>query len=328
MPAHDGTLLDALFFAAFSPVTGDPSTSLVGLIDVSDRVKAQEMLAKVQAEIAHAARVSVLGELTASIAHEVSQPLTAIESNTEASLLWLARSPPNLDEVQKLSSRTVAEVQRAAGIIERIRSMAVRAAPEKTHVALNPLIDEAILFLRHELQRHGVRVALDFEPSLPEIFGDRVQLQQVIVNLAINAIQAMTSAASPEREIAIRTSSTPGEPVLIEFKDTGPGISDEVVGRLFDSFFTTKAAGMGHRPDHLPLHHRGPWRTYRRRQPRGPARRALRRHVARAAASGPRLRRIGGLARQLFLHNTRSPASIASRRRRADFPSITVAYFV
>ncbi|MEI9923498.1 MAG: PAS domain S-box protein [Bradyrhizobium sp.] len=129
MVAHDGTVLDTLFFAAYGPITGEEHISLVGLIDVSDRVKAQEMLARVQAEMAHAARVSVLGELTASIAHEVSQPLTAIESNTEASLTWLKHSPPNIEEVRELSVQTAAEVQRAADIIHRIRSMALRTIP-------------------------------------------------------------------------------------------------------------------------------------------------------------------------------------------------------
>ncbi|MEJ1976966.1 MAG: ATP-binding protein [Acetobacteraceae bacterium] len=243
--ARDGTILDTLFFAAFSPVTGEENITLIGLIDVSDRVKAQEMLAQVQAEIAHAARVSVLGELTASIAHEVSQPLTAIETNTEASLLWLARSPPNIDEVRELSARTAAEVQRAADIIHRIRSMVVRTSPEQKNIALNPMIDEAVLFLRHELQRNDVETSLQLGPDLPTLFGDRVQLQQVIVNLAVNAIQAMALANSVVRELTIRTVATADRCVLIEVEDTGPGIAEDALGRLFESFFTTKATGMG-----------------------------------------------------------------------------------
>jgi PAS domain S-box-containing protein len=245
MPAHDGTVLDALFFAAFGPVTGEQNVSIVGLIDVSDRVKAQEMLARVQAEIAHAARVSVLGELTASIAHEVSQPLTAIETNTEASLLWLERSPPNIDEVRELSARTVAEVQRAADIIDRIRSMAIRAAPEQKSVALNPIIEEAMLFLRHELQRNQVSVSLQLGSDVPGVFGDRVQLQQVVVNLAVNAIQAMTLANGTPRILTVRTAATTDGGVMLEVEDAGPGIADDAFGRLFESFFTTKATGMG-----------------------------------------------------------------------------------
>jgi PAS domain S-box-containing protein len=245
MVAHDGTILDALFFAAFGPITGAQHISLVGLIDVSDRVKAQEMLARVQAEMAHAARVSVLGELTASIAHEVSQPLTAIETNTEASRLWLERTPPNLEEIRELSAQTAAEVQRAADIIHRIRSMALRASPEHTSIEANTVITEAMLFLRHELQRNEVDSSLQLGSDLPNIFGDRVQLQQVIVNLVVNAMQAMTQAASRPREVAIQTSVAAEGVVLITVEDTGPGIADEALERLFESFFTTKTTGMG-----------------------------------------------------------------------------------
>lgn len=243
MPAHDGTILDVLFFQTFASITGEEHFSVVQLIDVSDRIKAQENLARVQAEIAHAARVSVLGELTASIAHEVSQPLTAIESNTQASLLWLDRSPPDLDEVRELSKRTAAAVQRAADIIDRIRTMAVRTAPDQKILELNAIVEEAMLFLRHEIQRTDTEVSLQLAADLPEILGDRVQLQQVLVNLAVNAIQAMSNSAN--RVLTVRTLATAVGDVLIEVEDTGSGIADELVGRLFESFFTTKETGMG-----------------------------------------------------------------------------------
>jgi PAS domain S-box-containing protein len=246
MVAHDGTVLDTLFFAAYGPVTGAENISLVGLIDVSDRVKAQEMLARVQGEMAHAARVSVLGELTASIAHEVSQPLTAIESNTEASLTWLRHSPPNIEEVRELSVQTAAEVQRAADIIHRVRSMALRAAPEHEDIEVNKVIKEAMLFLRHEFQRNDVRTSLRLATDIPSILGDRVQLQQVIVNLAVNAMQAMAQGNSSPREVCLTTAVEPDRrSVKIEVLDTGPGISNEALPHLFESFFTTKSTGMG-----------------------------------------------------------------------------------
>jgi PAS domain S-box-containing protein len=245
MVTQNGTVIDALFFAAFGPITGAEHTSLVGLIDVTDRVKAQDMLAKIQADIAHAARVSVLGELTASIAHEVSQPLTAIEANTEASLIWLGHAEPNIAEVRELSARTAAEVQRAADILQRIRSMAMRATPVKAPVSINPLIDEAVLFLAHELTRHGIELKLDLEPELPLLIGDRVQLQQVIINLAINAIQSMAAGQVMPKVLSVRTFSRKPTSQIIEVEDTGPGIKPDALDRLFEGFFTTKTTGMG-----------------------------------------------------------------------------------
>jgi C4-dicarboxylate-specific signal transduction histidine kinase len=215
------------------------------LIDMSDGVQANNVPAAVQAEIAHAARISVLGELAASIVHEVSQPLTAIESNTQASLLWLEHSPPNIEAVRELAARTAAEVQRAADIIQRIRSMVLRTNPEPEGTAINPMIEEAVLFLQHELQRNWVETSLQLAPGLPTVLGDRVQLQQVIINLAVNAIQAMAAVEGTVRRLAIRTASTSEGDILIEVADTGPGIADNVLGRLFESFFSTKAPGLG-----------------------------------------------------------------------------------
>jgi C4-dicarboxylate-specific signal transduction histidine kinase len=219
--------------------------ALIGLIDVSDRVRFHEMLAQLRGEIAHAARISILGELTASIAHEVSQPLTAIGSNTEATQLWLERLPLDLDEVRELTARTAAEVQRAADIIHRIRAMAVRSAPEQVRMAINPVIEEAMVFLRHELQRNTVSVSLHLEDHLPEILGDRVQLQQVIVNLAVNAIQAMNNTEITARQLLISSSLIADNWVGITVEDTGPGIASESLDRVFERFFTTKSAGMG-----------------------------------------------------------------------------------
>lgn len=245
LTARDGSVIDVLFFAAFAPITGWEHVSLIAVIDVSDRVKAQNMLARLQSDIAHAARVAVLGELTASIAHEVSQPLTAIEANTEASLLWLAHAEPNLVEVRELAARTAAEVQRAAEILQRIRSMAVRGGPVKAPVSMNPLIDEAVLFLGHEITRQHIQVQLELDPELPTLTGDRVQLQQVIINLAINAIQSMAATPSGPRVLTFRTYVEQPRSQVIEVEDSGPGIKPEALERLFEGFFTTKAAGMG-----------------------------------------------------------------------------------
>jgi C4-dicarboxylate-specific signal transduction histidine kinase len=241
----DVNVLGARGVTGFVPVTGEKEPALLGAVDVNDGLPTEEKMEKLQGEIAHAARISMLGELAASIAHEVSQPLTAIGSNTEATQLWLDRSPPNLDEVRELTARTAAEVQRAADIIHRIRAMAVRSAPERVRVAVNSVIEEAILLLRHELQRNRVYVSLELEDRLPDILGDRIQLQQVIVNLAVNAIQAMSSTASTARQLLVRSSVITEEWVQIVVQDTGPGIATESRDRVFERYFTTKSAGMG-----------------------------------------------------------------------------------
>jgi C4-dicarboxylate-specific signal transduction histidine kinase len=226
-------------------LTNEKELNFLGLIDVNDGLRTEEMLAKLRGEIAHAARISMLGELAASIAHEVSQPLTAIGSNTEAAQLWLDRSPPNLDEVRDLTARTAAEVQRAADIIRRIRAMVLCSAPEHVAMPVNPMIEEAILFLRHELQRNCVRVSLHLDEHLPEILGDRVQLQQVIANLVVNAIQAMNTVDITARQLLINSSMLTANWLHITVEDTGPGIAPELHDRVFERFFTTKSTGMG-----------------------------------------------------------------------------------
>jgi hypothetical protein len=159
----------------------------------------------VQAEFAHAARVSMLGELTASIAHEVNQPLAALRTNGETALRWLDRSEPNVPKARELMRRLLDDAVRAAAIVARIRAMAAGQAPRQTALALHDVISESMLFLRHELQSKGVSVSLDLTPALPEVTGDRTQLQQVVVNLAINAVQAMAQSAAGRRRISIRT---------------------------------------------------------------------------------------------------------------------------
>jgi C4-dicarboxylate-specific signal transduction histidine kinase len=231
--------------SAISSLIGEEEITFIPLTEISDRVHGQRMLARLHGEIAHAARISMLGELAASIAHEVSQPLTAIGSNTEATQLWLESLPPNLEEVRELTARTAAEVRRAADIIHRIRAMAARSAPEQLRMAINPVIEEAMLFLRHELQRNGVIASLHLEDHLPEILGDRVQLLQVIVNIAVNAIQAMNDTEITVRQLLIRSSLMTDNWVHITVEDTGPGIAPESRDRVFERFFTTKSAGMG-----------------------------------------------------------------------------------
>ncbi|GAM99981.1 chemotaxis regulator [alpha proteobacterium U9-1i] len=240
--AVDGREFETLFTACFPAESVADGKLLIGVIDVSERVRAQEMLQRVQAEFAHAARVSMLGELTASIAHEVNQPLAAIATNASAGLRWLNRPEPNLDEARTLIANVGADARRAADIVARVRDMAQHRKPERGAVQLNAVIGEALAFVRHEMQHHEVALVLDLAPDLPIIDGDRTQLQQVIVNLAVNAIQAM--APSTSRQLIVRSASD-GEKITIAVEDCGPGIPPENLPRLFESFFTTKDNGMG-----------------------------------------------------------------------------------
>ncbi len=239
----DDQIREVLYVAYFPEAFSKSALGLSCLLDISDRVKAQAMLAQVQAEFAHAARVSMLGELTASIAHEVNQPLGAILTNGEAALRWLNRPEPDLAELRALSTRTVADARRAADVIRRIRGLATHTEPERSPLALNSVIEEVLLFLRPELMRQGVEASLDLASDLPDVIADRVQLQQVFANLAVNAMHAMTDRK--ERRLTIRTARADGHTIRADLEDTGHGISVDHLDRLFQSFFTTKDGGMG-----------------------------------------------------------------------------------
>jgi len=241
---QDGTEFDALFTACFPRESVGAGSLLIGVIDLTERNQAQAALHALQAEFAHAARVSMLGELTASIAHEVNQPLAAITTNASAGKRWLSRPEPDLDELRGINDRIVADAQRAAAIIARVRGMAERRAPEAGPLAINPVIEEAASFLRHELQGQGVGLSLSLASALPDVVADRTQLQQVLVNLAVNAIQAMANAGCEPRELSLRSEPTAGG-VRVLVSDSGPGVADEDLPRLFQSFFSTKDGGMG-----------------------------------------------------------------------------------
>lgn len=244
MVTWDGRAIDVLFITARVGPIGDFEVSLVGSIDISERVRAQEAVRKLQAEFAHAARVSILGELTASIAHEINQPLAAIQTHGDAGLRWLSRPVPNLAEVQLSIDGMVASARRATDIVARIRAMAVGKSTERSLLCLDELIAETLVFLQHESHSRGASVVHHRSTSPVKVFGDRIQLQQVIVNLAINSIQAMQDAGSPDRRITIETTQSSGM-VHFTLVDSGPGIRSEHLVRLFESFFTTKTDGMG-----------------------------------------------------------------------------------
>jgi PAS domain S-box-containing protein len=241
----DGRAVDVFYTSAFPKALSALGIGLVGMVDVGDRVEVERMLQQVRADLAHAARVATLGELTASIAHEVNQPLAAITTNGEASLRWLARDKPEIEEVRTLAARIVADARRAADVISRIRNIAAPQPPEQLPLSVNVAVEEVVRFLRHEFSSNQVAVELDLARDLPDVRADRTQLQQVLVNLLVNAMQAMSQLGTADPHIRVRTASAQGGRVQVDVEDNGPGIPTEDIPRLFDSFFTTKEGGLG-----------------------------------------------------------------------------------
>ena len=186
-----------------------------------------------------------LSLMTASIAHEVNQPLAAIVTNAESALRGLARDEPNVAGARVLTTRVIADARRASDIIERVRSMASRQAATYELLSIDDIVNESLDLVRNELQRNGVAVSLGPGPVLPQMSADRVRLQQVIVNLIINAVQAMTQLAPADRKISIRTTLADPETICCTIEDSGPGLDPTYIPQLFDSFFSTKDTGMG-----------------------------------------------------------------------------------
>jgi PAS domain S-box-containing protein len=214
-------------------------------MDVTERQLAEEALQNAQAELAHVNRVATMGQLTASIAHEVSQPITAAVTNAEVALRWLGANPPDLDEVRDVLKEIVKSGNRAADVIGRIRALIKKTPPRKGRFDLNEAVRDVVALTRSEVQRHGVSLKTEFATGLPPVAGDRVQLQQVILNLVMNGIEAMKEVADWPRELLIR--SQPDEPgaTLVAVQDSGVGLDPQSVKQVFQAFYTTKPDGMG-----------------------------------------------------------------------------------
>ena len=206
---------------------------------------ASEALREAQTQLAHVNRVTTMGELSASIAHEVMQPIAATVANAKAALNWLNAQPPNLEEARQALGATVKEVNRSTDVIERIRALVKKAPPRKDALEINGAILEVIALTRGEVVKNGVSVQTQLAEGLPLIQGDRVQLQQVILNLITNAVQAMSAVSEGARELLISTAKDASGGVLVAVRDSGPGLNPESFARLFDAFYTTKPGGMG-----------------------------------------------------------------------------------
>ena len=206
---------------------------------------AEEALRKAQAELAHVTRVTMLGELTASIAHEVNQPLAAVVANAEACLGWLDRNPPDLAAARRSVEWVIDDGNRASEVVRRVRALANKTDTEKVPLDVNDVIREVITLVQRELISHRISLRMELAPGPLKILGDRVQLQQVIINLVMNGIEAMQGVAGRPRELVIRSGQDETRQVFVSVVDCGIGISDENAGRLFSAFFTTKPGGMG-----------------------------------------------------------------------------------
>jgi PAS domain S-box-containing protein len=206
---------------------------------------AEQALRKAQAELAHVTRVTTLGELTASIAHELNQPLAAVVTNAEAGLRWLDRETPDLDAARRSAKWVINDGNRASEVMRRVRALANKTSIEKVPLDVNDVVREVMALVQGELIGHQVSLRTELAPVLPMILGDRIQLQQVIINLVMNGIEAMESVTDRPRELLIRSGQDETRRVFVRVTDCGVGISAEDTDRLFNAFFTTKSSGMG-----------------------------------------------------------------------------------
>jgi C4-dicarboxylate-specific signal transduction histidine kinase len=243
--AMDGSEFDALMFVIGTPQMRAKGIVLVGLIDITEQVAARVELECMRSDLAHATRVSVLGELTASIAHEINQPLAAITTSSEAGLRWLQRADVNVEELRALLTNVVADAHRAADVMERVRSMATRRAVKATAISIDEVVEDVAAFLRHEMQSRDVTLELDLARHLPDINADRIQIQQVLLNLAVNAMQAMDNVPADRRCLRISTKRGGAKDVCVRVEDSGPGIPADRIPHLFESFYSTREGGMG-----------------------------------------------------------------------------------
>ncbi len=216
--------------------------------DISDRVRAEEQrekLRQLEADLAHINRVSMMGELTASIAHEVNQPLAGVVSNASASLRWLAGDSPNLEEAREAARRIVRDGKRAGEVITRIRALTKKASTPREKLDLNETLRQVLALVGDEAKRKSVNIRTQFANDLFPVSGDQVQLQQVVLNLAMNAIEAMSSIGERPRELVIGTKNIDADQVQVTVEDSGIGIDPLMLDKIFDSFYTTKPGGMG-----------------------------------------------------------------------------------
>ena len=232
----DGSRVPVLVGGATLDERGD--AVVVFVVDLTERKRAE-------AELAHANRVATMGQLTASIAHEVNQPIAAAITNAETAVRWLARQPPDFEKTRQSIDRVINDNKRAADIVSRIREFSKNASARKEDLQINEVILDIIGLARVPMSDSGVVAKMQLAEGLPHILGDRVQLQQVILNLIMNAIEAMSDVSEGPRELLIGTSAAETGGVLVAVSDSGPGLPQASPERIFEAFYTTKSTGLG-----------------------------------------------------------------------------------
>jgi C4-dicarboxylate-specific signal transduction histidine kinase len=213
--------------------------------EMAERRRAEEAYREAQAELARVSRLSALGFLAASISHEVNQPLAAVVANADACAMWLEAEPPNLEEARIAVDCIARDGTRASDVVRRIRGMVTKSAPEKAEISINELIEEVSALVQAELARNQVVLRTELCDGLPHAMADRVQVQQVMVNLILNAVEAMNGNVDRQRNLVMQSEMQSPDQILVAVRDSGMGIDPSVQKRIFDPFFTTKAQGMG-----------------------------------------------------------------------------------
>ena len=242
----DGTQRWALVRSSAERGADMDAVRLTGAVqDTTERKRAEDALQATQSELARVAQLSMMGQMAAAIAHEINQPLAAIVTNGSAALRWLMGTSPNLEEGCAALKRVVSEGNRAASVIAGIRAMFKKDHQEKDVLAINPLIGELLTLVHGEIHRPRVSVETELASELPDVLANRIQLQEVIFNLVMNAVDAMSSVPDVTRVLRVKSEKNGKSGVLISVEDSGPGLDEKTIGRIFEPFFTTKSHGMG-----------------------------------------------------------------------------------
>ncbi|AZG16566.1 MULTISPECIES: sensor histidine kinase [Cupriavidus] len=240
----DGAIRHVHVVARRSASAGDQHEYVGALMDTTEATEMQQTLHRTLTELAHVSRVTTLGQLAASIAHEVTQPMAAIVTCGSSALRWLRRETPDIGEATESIEQVIRDASRANDIIRQIRAMAQKSEPKYVEIAVDKLVTDSLELVRRELQDHQVSAVLDLDAGTTQIHGDWTQLQQVLVNLMVNAAQAMAQM-SGRRRLTLASRVLPDQSVVVVVSDTGPGIAPKDMDRLFNAFYTTKPDGMG-----------------------------------------------------------------------------------